>query len=218
LGISLDEARKAIHITPHIPAAWNYFAIENLSAFGGKYDIVFRRTEGSLWFNVAGDQNPCTLDFSIALSKHANILGASLKNRKLPYKIEQTAQDQHVNVQLQAPRNISRVVDQVWQTLQINAAGDFGLAADADLPPLGSASGNLKIFHEEWSADRRQLTVKLSGLPGRKYDLRAYGAKIGSINGGELKQSASGNQVIEIAIPAANDNQKYVEHEIAIRF
>ncbi|HWC15674.1 MAG TPA: amylo-alpha-1,6-glucosidase [Terriglobales bacterium] len=217
LGISVDEARKSIRIAPHIPADWNSFALENLSACGGKYDIAFRRTEGSLWFNVAGDQNECTLEFSVAVSKHANVSGAGLRNRKLAYKVEQTTHDQHVNVQLQAPRDISRIADQVWQTLQINVTGDFGLAADADLPPLGSESSNLKIFHEDWSADRRQLTVKLSGVNGRKYDLRAYGAKIASVNGGELKQSANGNQVIEIVIPQ-NDNPKYVEREITIRF
>ena len=217
LGISVDEAGKTLHIAPHIPPEWNSFALENLSACGGKYDIAFRRTEGSLWFNVAGDQNECTLDFSVPVSKHANVSGASLRNRKLAFKVEQNAQDQHVNVQLHAPKDISRVADQVWQSLEINLTGDFGLAADADLPPPGSESGHLKIFHEEWSTDRRQLTVRLAGVSGRRYDLRAYGAKIGSVNGGELKQSANGNQVIEIAIPGS-EKQQYVEREISIRF
>ena len=100
--------------------------------------------------------------------------------------------------------------------VSLQVADDFGLGTGADLPALGSASGNLKISHEEWSADRAQLRLKIAGVSARKYVLQAYGARIGSVNGGELKQSANGDQVIEIAI--AGDSQKYVEREITIRF
>ncbi len=219
LGISVDEPKKTIHIAPHIPPEWNSFQVDNLAACGSKYAIAFRRIDASLWFRVTGGQSECTVDFSIALSKHATVSNAILKGRKLVYHVEQTSQDQHVNIRLQAPRDISRAIDQVWQTLQINVIGDFGLVAEADLPPLGSASSNVKIFNQEWSEDRRQLKVKLSGMSGRTYELRAYGAKIQSVSGGDLRQAANDGQIIGIAIPASTSGaENYVERELSIRF
>lgn len=217
LGISVDEPRKVVHITPHIPADWNHFGIDNLTACGGKYDIAFRRTERSLWFNVTGGQGECTLEFSLPVSKHARISGATLKGRKLQYKVEQTAQDQHVVVQLHAPQDLSRAIGPIAQTFEIELTDDFGLVADEELPAHGAESSNLKIFHEEWSADNRLLILRASVRTGKAYRLRAYGAHITSIKGGELKQTVEGTQVIEINV-APTEGDKFVEREIVIRF
>jgi hypothetical protein len=75
----------------------------------------------------------------------------------------------------------------------------------------------LKIFHEAWSGDRRQLTVRASARAGRLYRLKAYGAKIASVDGGELRTSKDSSQYIEVAVPDQNGN-KYVSREIVIRF
>jgi len=89
--------------------------------------------------------------------------------------------------------------------------------ADADLPELGAASSNLKISHEQWSPDRRQLTVRVAGLSGQIYLLRAYGAKMLSVSGGDLKPG-NGEQIIEIAVPPTSGAEEYVGREISIRF
>jgi hypothetical protein len=52
-------------------------------------------------------------------------------------------------------------------------------------------------------------------VSGRTYELTAYGAKIVTVSGGELKQVAEG-QAIEIAFP--HGEARYVEREITIRF
>jgi hypothetical protein len=202
LGISVDEARKTVRLAPHVPADWNSFSIHNLSACGGHYDIAFRRDARSVSFNVSGPG--CTLALSPAFSKHAKILGATLNGKKLAYRAEPGEQDQHVTVEVNSPGEIA-----------IQVADDFGIVEDADLPALGSESINLKIFHEQWSADNRQLTIRLAGVSGRAYELQAYGAKIATVSGGELKQTA-GVQTIHIAFPAAQ--ARYVEREITIRF
>jgi hypothetical protein len=205
LGISVDETKKNLTIVPHVPADWNQFLVHNLSACGAKHDLTFHRDARSVVFQLTGDAAGCSFTISEALSKHARVLGATLNGNKLPHKIDETENDQHVTVQLGTAG-----------TLSIQVADDFGLGTAADLPALGSASGNLKISHEEWSADRAQLRLKVAGVAGRKYVLQAYGAKIRSVDGGELKQSANGNQALEIAI--AGDSHKYVEREITIHF
>ena len=206
LGISVDEARKTVHFAPHIPADWKSFAVHNLTACGGTYDIAFRRDAHSVSFKLSGAGSPCTFEISPAFSQRARILGATLNGKKLAYKVQPGSEDQHVTLQLVAPGEAA-----------IQVADDFGLTADEDLPPLGAESGNLKIFHEQWSADHRRLSLLTSGLTGRTYRLRAYGATIASVEGGELKDD-NGVQVIEIAIPSDGTARKYVQREVAIRF
>jgi hypothetical protein len=204
LGISVDEARKTVRLAPHVPADWNSFSIHNLSACGGHYDIAFHRDARAVTFNVSGGGPGCTLALSPAFSKHARILGATLNGKKLAYKAEAGEQDQHVSVEVNSPGEVA-----------IQVADDFGIVEDADLPPLGSESVNLKIFHEQWSADNRELTIRLAGVSGRTYELQAYGAKIAAVSGAELKQR-DGTQAIQIAFPAGQ--ARYVEREITIRF
>jgi glycogen debranching enzyme len=204
LGISVDEAHKTVRLAPHVPADWNSFSIHNLNACGGHYDIAFRRDAHGASFNVSGGGAGCTLALSPAFSKHARILGATFNGKKLAYKAEPGEQDQHVTAEVNSPGEVA-----------IQVADDFGIVEDADLPPLGSESVNLKIFHEQWSADNRQLTIRLAGVSGRTYELQAYGAKIAAVSGGELKQTA-GVQTIHIAFPAGQ--APYVEREITIRF
>jgi hypothetical protein len=207
LGLSVDEANKSIVLAPHVPADWNDFAIHGLSACGSKYDIVFHRTDRAISFNVTGTGSGCTFTFSPAISKHARILGATLNGRKLGYKIDQNENDQHVAARLDATGEVS-----------FQIADNFGLVANADLPELGGSSSNLKISHEQWSPDRRQLTVRVAGLSGRSYRLQAFGAKVQSVSGGDLKSAIGGEQIIEIAVPQASGAEEYVEREISIRF
>jgi hypothetical protein len=206
LGLSVDEANKSVMLAPHIPADWNDFALHGVSACGGKYDIAFHRTAGALSFNVTGSGSGCSFTISPAVSKHARILGATLNSRKLGYKVDQNENDQHIAAKIDSTGEVS-----------FQIANDFGLVADADLPELGAPSSNLKISHEQWSPDRRQLTVRVAGLSGQIYLLRAYGAKMLSVSGGDLKPG-NGEQIIEIAVPPTSGAEEYVGREISIRF
>lgn len=207
LGISVDEAKKTVHIVPHIPADWNSFGLHGLSACGNRYDINFHHDTRSATFHVTGKGSACMFEISPAFSKRARILGATLNGKKLAYKVQTESTDQHVAITLTGPGEAV-----------IQVADDFGLVADEDLPPLGSESSNLKIFHEEWSADNRQLTLSVAGVSGRTYRLRGYGAKIVSVSGGELKTIDNGVQSIEIQFPQSSSEPAYVQREIGIRF
>jgi hypothetical protein len=209
LGITVRNTadHDDVVIEPHIPADWNDFTIHNLKACGGNYDLHFRRDGGSVIFKITGSKSECRFAFSPAFSKHARILGATVNGKKVAYKADPNDEDQHVWVDANPPGE-----------LVIRVADDFGLVADADLPPLGSESRNLKIFHEQWSSDNRQLTLQVSGLSGRTYELRGYGARIGSVSGATLKQGENGSEVIEIQFPQGGGEAKYLQREIGIRF
>jgi hypothetical protein len=207
LGLSVDAANKTVVLAPHVPADWNDFALRGLSVCGSKHDIFFHRSDRSISFKVTGASSLCSFTLSPAISKHARILGATLNGRKLGYKIDQNENDQHVVATLDSPGEVSFLI-----------ADDFGLVADADLPELGASSSNLKISHEQWSPDRRQLTIRVAGLSGRTYGLRGYGAKMQFVSGGDLNSEPNGEQIIEIAIPPANGAEEYVEREISIHF
>jgi glycogen debranching enzyme len=205
-GLSVDENKKSVHLAPHLPAEWNHFAIHHLNACGGEYEITFRRDSNSASYDVRGSGGACTFEISPAFSKHARILGATFNGTKLSYTVDRNSEDQHATVRLSAPGKAS-----------IRFADDFGLSAEADLPPLGSESGNLKIFRETWGSNARQLTVQMAGVAGRRYALHAVGAHIASVSGGELKASGDGSQSIEILIPAKG-GPRYVDHQVTVRF
>jgi len=217
VGLSVDNIRNTVHIAPHIPANWGSFGVEDISACGRFVGVNFSHDDRSMriGFNSRlGESDPtnigkpstCTWEISPAFSKHARILGATLNGKKLLYKVQSNDEDQHVVITVTSPGPIV-----------IQVADDFGLVADADLPPLGAESSNLKIFREQWSSDNRQLTLEASGLSGHTYDLHAYGAKIVSVSGGRLKLIENGAEVIEIQFPQRVE-AKYVQKEIGIRF
>ena len=208
LGISVDTANKTVLLAPHAPAGWNDFALRGLSACGGKYDISFHRDDRAISFKVNGTGSGCTVAISPAVSKHARILGATLDGRKAAYKVDQNDNDQHVTARLNSSGEI-----------RFQIADDFSLTTDSNLPELGGSSANLKIFHEQWTPDRRLLNVRVAGRSGRHYELRTYGARIQAVSGGDLRQEANGGQIIGIAIPpSTTEKEEYVERELSIRF
>jgi len=206
LGISVDGTKKNVRIAPHLPADWNSFRVHNLNC-GGKYDVVFHRQPGSVEFSFMGPASGCTFEISPAFSRHARVLGATFNGKKVAYKTDATTEDQHVTLRLSVPGEAS-----------IQVADDFGLVAEEDLPLPGAESSNLKISHEHWSADGKQLIVQVSGLSGRRYELQAYGAKIASVSGGELKSAGAVTQRVEIVIPPTDRGSKYIQQEITLRF
>jgi hypothetical protein len=208
LGLAYKQEGNTMVLAPHLPASWNHFGIRRFSWCAGKLDFDYMRETDGIHLKIAADGGAeCSLELSPSVSKHAQVLDVTWKGRRVQYKVEPTADDQHVS--LEVPFETGEAV--------VRVRDDFGLEADDNLPPLGSESHNLKIFHEQWTADRRQLTLKLSGVSGNTYEVRAYGAKILSVSGAELRQGVNGTQLIEVVIPSGEAG-RYQQGEIAIRF
>jgi hypothetical protein len=208
LGLSIDQTRGTLSLAPHLPADWSYVAIRHLPFCGTTSDLVLRRTSEAIQLSIATKATAnCTIDFSPGFSKHAHVLGATLNNHKVPYKIEQTENDQH-------PRLAVKLAS---GDLTISVRDDFGIVADEDLPPLGSASRNLKISHEQWSRDGRMLTLSVAGVSGSKYRLRLYGAHVSSIEGGSMS-AANDGQVVAVDFPSNEKVEKYGSKQLTLRF
>ena len=208
LGLREEQTKGKLTLAPHLPASWDHFGLRHVSFCAGQLDFDYTRGTDVAHLRVKTDRGAdCTVQFSPSFSKHAKVLGVTWNGKHMEYKIEPNENDQHVSIDL--PFASGEAV--------VSVQNDFGLEADDDLPPLGSEGGNLKIFHEEWSADNRQLTLQVSARTGKAYRLRAYGTRIAKVDGGELKDAEDGKQVIEIKAPSEARN-KYVASEIVIRF
>jgi len=209
LGLAVHETKKTIEVAPHLPADWDHVALHHLAFCGGQADIVYTRRNDGIHLELkTANTGICSLQFAPSFSKHARVRGVTWNGKPAKYTVEPNGNDQHA------------VISLPWSTGEalVRVDDNFALQADADPPPLGSASQNLKISREQWSANNRDLKLRVAGIAGRRYALRAYGAKIASVNGAELKQLANGLQNIEIAFSAADRPSQYVEREIAIHF
>ena len=209
LGLSREETRKTLGFAPHLPLAWNHVGLQQISFCGGQSEVLYTRRDDGVHLQIkAGNVANCTLQFAPSFSKHAHVRGVTWNGKPIKYTAEPNAGDQHavVSIPFATGELVVRVDD------------DFGLQADEDLPPLGSASMNLKISREQWSANNRELKIRVAGIAGKRYELRVYGAKIASVDGAELKQVENRIQGIGIAFPVADHPTRYVEREITIHF
>jgi GH15 family glucan-1,4-alpha-glucosidase len=212
LDISSSATEQKLVVAPHVPADWNSWSANNVPTCGGAANLTYKRTPKQIGLEVewrvnsaktgqSPDHSPargtatgrsCTLIFSPAISLHAKV-GKNIK-------VEETLTDKHPTVSMQLRPGAN--------SASIPVANDFGIAVPSPLPPLGGPSGNLKIVKEDWSADRNNLRLEIQGLPGHSYTLKAYGARILTINGGQILNSAarksdtqkSDNQVQEIEL------------------
>jgi len=209
LGLAVQETKKTLQFAPHLPAAWDHVTLQNIAFCGGASEMGYTRREDGVHLQVkASGKSDCTLQFNPSFSKRARVRGVTWNGKPVKYTSEPNGNDQHAVISLPwtSGEAIVRVDD------------DFGLQANESLPELGSASENLKISREEWSANNRDLKVRVAGNSGKRYTLGVYGAKAVSVNGGELKQGASGLQTIEITFSAVDSSKSYTERDIIIHF
>ena len=209
LGLTVHETNKNIELAPHLPAGWDHVALHHMSFCGGQADIVYTKRNDGVHLELKTNKTGgCDLHFAPSFSKHAQVRGVTWNGKPAKYTVEPNGNDQHA------------VISLPWSTGEavVRVDDDFGLQTDEDLPPLGSASENLKISREQWSTNNRELKLRVAGIAGKRYALRAYGAKIASANGAELKQLANGSQSIEIAFSPADRPSQYVERDITIHF
>ena len=209
LGLSDDETRKSVRFAPHFPPGWDRVSLQQVPSCGGQSEILYVRGEDSVHLEVkAAGNGDCTLQFAPSFSKYARLRGVTWNGKAVKYTVEANSNDQHTVVSV--PFSTGEIV--------VRVENDFGLQYDQELPALGSANVNLKISREHWSTDNRELKVRVAGVGGERYELRAYGAKVASVNGAELKQVSNRVQTIEITFPSAASPGKYVEREITIHF
>jgi hypothetical protein len=129
-----------------------------------------------------------------------------MNGRPLPFKMQPNANDQHLQLRFPVYGGPNNLV--------IHVKNDFGLALNSDLPPLGSASLGLRVIGESWNGSRTQLTVQLSGRPGRHYELGAWNpTQISTVDGASLNKAGK----IVVQMPQGTSDE-YVSQKVEIHF
>jgi glycogen debranching enzyme len=205
-GLQTDASSHQITLAPHVPADWSSFAIRNVRVGSATLDFQYRKTSDSIVIETKrSGSGDCWIEFSPALSLRTGVVSVEMNGHRLPFRMQLNAEDQHVSMRFP--------VDGGPNTVIIKLKNDFGLSLSNDLPPLGSTSRGLRVLSESWNSIRTQLTLKVSGLPNKRYEIATWNpSQITSVEGGTLTPTG-----IRIQIPSGED-QQYVRQDIVIHF
>jgi hypothetical protein len=211
LGLETDAQHHLVRFAPHVPAEWKSFSVENVPVGTTSLSFRYQRAPGQITLEVnrkgAGD---CTLEFSPALSLRSVVASSEFNGRVLPFHVSATTRDQHAALRFPVTEGTS--------TVRIRLKNDFDLGYSATLPPLGSASEGLRVLSEAWNAAHTQLSLTLSGLAGKNYDLSVWNpSQIASVQGGKLHDASHGEARVTVEFSAANAGS-YVRQDLVINF
>ena len=210
-GLQTDSVARRVILAPHVPADWTRFTVDNVQVGQASLRLAYHKSANEISLTVTrrGDGD-CTLDFSPAVSPRAEIIGAEMNGRRIPFHMRKSDVDQHVTVQFP--------VSAVESTLRIRIRNDFGLSLSPALPPLGSTSQGLRVLSESWTPAADSLTLEISGARARQYEVGIWNAaQVASVEGAELVRSDPEKASIKIAIPASA-SEPYPREKIVIHF
>jgi hypothetical protein len=143
---------------------------------------------------------------SPAFSLRTKIVSVEINGKTLPFKLDPNPEDQHLSLRFPVTGESTEVT--------IRMKNDFGLTLTNELPPLGSTSRGLRVLSNSWNAGRNQLTLEISGVPGRNYDLGVWNPEqISSVDGASLTKLGK----IHLEIPASDKNE-YSHRTVVIHF
>jgi GH15 family glucan-1,4-alpha-glucosidase len=206
-GLETNAEKHQITLAPHIPADWTSFAMHNVRAGTVTADFQYRKTADSIVLETKRTgTGECWVEFSPGLSLRTHVVSVQMNGQPLPFKMQQTENDQHLIIRFALNDSPSSVV--------IRVKNDFGLAMSNTLPALGSASRSLRVLSESWNSDRSQLTLELSGGAGSLYELSTRNpAQIASIDGAALTSQGK----VQIQFPAGQP-ESYVHRKVVAHF
>ncbi len=209
-GLDHDALAGRLTFSPHVPAAWDSFALDGLPLGDAVLSLAYRRTSDAITLEMRRDgPGEALLEFAPAVSPRAEILGVEVDGRPVPHRLEATAVDQHVVARVPVGRERS--------VLTIRLRDDFGLEVPAGLPPLGEPGRNLRIVSETWTGDRGRLALEVEGLSGRRYEIAVRGAdRITAVEGAELEATGGGAGRLLVRTPGAAD-RTWTRRTITIR-
>jgi len=211
LGLETDATSHQLRFAPHEPAGWKSFEIHSIHVAGATLDLKYKRTEDGITLEMRRTgSGECTMEFSPALSPRAEVAGAEIDGRPVSLRVEHNSQDQHVVVRFPVYSEPS--------TLHIHLRNDFGYSVSSNLPLLGERNQGLRVLSESWGPRNASLTVNVSGIPGKQYDLILWNSgQIASVEGAKLIKGENDEMRIRVELPGA-DFSSYVRRKILIHF
>ncbi len=210
-GLETDAIHHTVKLTPHVPADWDRFSIENVRLGKNTLLINYSKTDEGIVLEtgITSGSEECTFEFRPAISLRARVQKADLNGKPVPFQVETRGSDQHVVVKF--PVGAGK------HFLRIQLLNEFGFSNHSALPELGSASSGLRVLSESWSASRDQLTLEVSGAAGGEYELITWGSwEMGKLEGAEGGHRP-GWSTIWIQIPPS-ELEQYPHKKVVIHF
>ncbi len=206
-GLDTDAEKHQVTLAPHVPADWSSFSIRNIRVGESGVSFQYRKSIDTIVLeSKRTGPGECWVEFSPALSLRTEVVSAEMNGRPVPFKVQQNASDQHVNVRFAMYGGPN--------TLTIRLKNDFGIAVSSKLPPLGSASRGLRVVSESWNAAKTELTLDVSGQAGDRYELELWNpSQVSAVDGAVLSKAGR----LDIQIPEA-PSAAYVEKKISLHF
>jgi glycogen debranching enzyme len=212
LGMFSDAKSGTLTFSPHVPPDWGSFTIRNARAGAARMDLTYSKTadEITLQINCTGG-GVCPVEFEPALSPRADVIGAEMKGKPVPFRMATNEQDQHVVMRVSAASGQS-------STLRIRVRNDFGISYQSSLPSLGARSQGLRMLAETWSAGRDTFSLEMAGAQGAQYDLVVWNAdQVVSVDGAEFSKSKDGQARVRVQFPTG-DSGNYSRTKIVFHF
>jgi hypothetical protein len=186
--------------------------VKNVRAGECNLDLRYQRSEREIALEATRTDagGACEVEFSPAISLRADVSGAQLNGRSVPFKVEHHEADQHVSVRLAIGRGKN--------VLRIGLRNDFELGVSSDLPALGGSSEGLRAVSESWTPAHDRLELDVAGISGKSYEMSVRGSsQVSRVEGGELEKGADGAGKLRIRIPMGNKDE-YQHAKISFLF
>jgi hypothetical protein len=196
-----------VKLAPHIPADWTRFSVENVRLGKNTLLINYTKTDEGIVLEtgLTSGMEECTVEFRPAISLRAKVQKVELNGKPVPFQVETHGADQHIVAQFPITKG--------KYFLRIRLLNDFGLSEQSALPALGSASRGLRVLSETWSPSRDQLTLEVSGVAGREYELKAWNKdQIQKLEGAVLRELMPWIQM------PTSDSEPYPQIKVVIHF
>jgi len=210
LGLDVDAQTHTVTFAPHVPADWRSFSLDNLRVGATTVALSYQRTPGLLTVEVKRTGPDCTFAFNPAFSLRTSVASVELNGHSLPFHVAATARDQHVAVRFP--------LTQATSTVRIRLKNDFGVSLSNVLPALGSSSQGLRVLSGTWNTTRTQLTLSLSALTGKTYELFVWNpSQVASVKGAKLEAPGQDSAKLVVDFPSA-DAESYVHQDVVLNF
>jgi len=209
-GLAIDAKTGTVTFAPHAPASWTRFTIRNVRAGAAQMDFTYSKKAGAITLEVnCAATAACPVEFAPSLSLSAEVLGAELNGKPVPFHIAANGEDQHALVRFEV-RGKSN-------SLKIRVRKDFNVSYDSSLPRLGSPSEGLRVLSQTWTPRRDALTLELAGSAGAEYELAVNPGQLTSVEGAGPVHSESGVQAVRVRFPAGEPGT-YVKTKVVFHF
>jgi len=210
LGLDVDAQNHTATFAPHVPADWRSFSLDNLRVGAATIGFRYQRAPGLLTLEIERTGPDCTLDFNPAFSLRTSVASVEMNGHSLPFHVAATAGDQHVAIRFP--------LTQATSTVRIRLKNDFGVSLSNVLPALGSASQGLRVLSGTWNSTRTQLSLSLSGLAGKTYELSISNpSQVASVKGAKLGAVGQDLAKLVVDFPSA-DTESYVHQDVVLNF